>query len=102
MSLETGVFLEVDPEIRRKTWFLHKRGVFAFNSSDGNLWPIIDDYLIKSGVDDMMEIQTTAGMDLRFLKERFGAFICFQGEWTAPSLSPMAQRLKWREKPSTP
>ena len=66
-------------EIRRETWFLHKRGVFAFNSSDGNLWPIIDDYLIKSGVDGMMEIQTTAGMDLRLLKERFGDFICFQG-----------------------
>lgn len=67
------------PEIREEVQFLHKRGIFAFNTSDGNLWPIIDDYLINCGVDGMMEIQKTAGMDSRRLKERFGDQICFNG-----------------------
>ncbi|MEM2906389.1 MAG: uroporphyrinogen decarboxylase family protein [Candidatus Bathyarchaeia archaeon] len=67
------------PEIREEVGFLHRRGVFAFNTSDGNLWPIIDDYLINSGVDGMMEIQKTAGMDSHRLKERFGDQICFNG-----------------------
>jgi uroporphyrinogen-III decarboxylase len=67
------------PEIKREAWFLHKRGAFAFNSSDGKLWPIIEDYLVESGVDGMMEIQTTAGMDLMLLKMKFGDSICFQG-----------------------
>lgn len=67
------------PEIRAQTDALHKRGVFAFNSSDGNLWPIIEDYLINSGVDGMMEIQVTADMDLKKLKDLYGEKICFTG-----------------------
>jgi len=67
------------PEIKAQTGALHRYGIFAFNSSDGNLWPIIHDYLISSGVDGMMEIQTTAGMDLKRLKEDFGDEICFVG-----------------------
>lgn len=67
------------PEIRAQTRALHRKGVFAFNSSDGNLWPIIEDYLINSGVDGMMEIQATAGMDLKKLKELYGEKICFTG-----------------------
>ncbi len=67
------------PEIKAQTEALHKLGVFAFNSSDGNLWPIIEDYLINSGVDGMMEIQTTAGMNLEKLKELYGDKICFTG-----------------------
>jgi len=67
------------PEMRAQTDALHKLGVFAFNSSDGNLWPIIEDYLLNSGVDGMMEIQTTAGMDLEKLKSLYGDVICFTG-----------------------
>lgn len=67
------------PEIKIQVDFIHKKGLFAFNSSDGNLWPIIEDFLINSGVDGMMEIQTTAGMDLNKLKDLYGDRICFQG-----------------------
>jgi len=58
---------------------LHRKGVFVFNTSDGNLWPIVDDYLVNSGVDGMAEIQPTAGMANAPLKERFGDRICFNG-----------------------
>jgi len=67
------------PEMKAQADAMHRRGIFAFISSDGNLWPIIEDYLIGSGVDGMMEIQVTAGMDLGRLKELYGDRICFTG-----------------------
>ncbi len=57
----------------------HRKGAFMINRSDGNLWPIIDDYLINSRVDGMQEIEPTAGMDLGLLKEKFGDRRCFIG-----------------------
>ncbi len=67
------------PEIRSQARALHGSGIFCFISSDGSLWPIIEDYLVNSEVDGMMEIQVTAGMDLEKLKELFGERICFAG-----------------------
>ncbi|MBU7004281.1 MAG: hypothetical protein HXS50_01845 [Theionarchaea archaeon] len=67
------------PEMRAQADSLHKHGIFSVISSDGCLWPIIDDYLRNSGVDGMMEIQVTAGMDLDELKGRFGDRISFTG-----------------------
>ncbi len=67
------------PEMRAQAAAMHREGIFCFISSDGNLWPIIDDYLMNSGVDGMMEIQVTAGMDPARLKERYGDRICFIG-----------------------
>lgn len=57
----------------------HKNGMFIFNSSDGNLWPIIDDFLVNSNMDGMMEIQESAGMDIKRLKDIFGDRVCFNG-----------------------
>ena len=67
------------PCLKRLADKAHKRGMFIFNSSDGNLWPIIDDFLINSDMDGMMEIQESAGMDIKKLKELFGDEICFNG-----------------------
>jgi len=67
------------PVTRKITDEFHKRGAFVFNSSDGNLWPIADDYLVNSNVDGLMEIQVTAGMDLRRLKDLYGDRLCFNG-----------------------
>jgi hypothetical protein len=57
----------------------HKKGIFIFNSSDGNLWLIIDDFLVNSNMDGMMEIQESAGMDIEKLKNLYGDAICFNG-----------------------
>jgi hypothetical protein len=57
----------------------HKRGIFIFNSSDGNLWPIIEDFLVNSDTDGMMEIQESAGMDIKRLKDLYGNTVCFNG-----------------------
>lgn len=67
------------PIMKKLSDATHKRGGFIFISSDGNLWPIIDDYLINSNMDGMMEIQESAGMDIKKLKDKFGDRICFNG-----------------------
>lgn len=57
----------------------HKRGLFVINRSDGNIWPIADDFLINSEVDGYCEIDKSSGMDLGELKEAYGHRICLLG-----------------------
>lgn len=67
------------PGLKKLADTAHKKGMFIFNSSDGNLWPIIDDFLINSDMDGMMEIQESAGMDIKKLKDLYGDRTCFNG-----------------------
>ncbi len=67
------------PIMKRLSNYVHQRGGFIMNSSDGNLWPIIEDYLINSNMDGMMEIQESAGMEIEKLKSLYGDRICFTG-----------------------
>lgn len=67
------------PELRICTDFIHSRGRLAVNASDGNLWSVIDDFLIGSGVDAYGEIDDKAGMKLSLLKEKYGDKITFFG-----------------------
>jgi hypothetical protein len=56
------------PEVRRLTQRLHAAGRYAINASDGNLWPVLDDFLFGCGVDGYLEIDLHAGMELPRLK----------------------------------
>ena len=67
------------PEVRKVSDLLHAAGRFAVNASDGDLWPVIDDFLVGSGVDGYLEIDSRAGMELRRLKASHGARITFFG-----------------------
>ncbi len=67
------------PEIRKLTERIHESGAWAVNASDGNLWPVIDDFLIGCDVDGYIEIDMQAGMDLRRLKQLYGERITFYG-----------------------
>ena len=67
------------PELKYLSDQIHQYGRYAVNASDGNLWPVIDDFLIGSGVDGYLEIDFNAGMDLAKLKNRYGGQICFYG-----------------------
>jgi hypothetical protein len=67
------------PELQQLSARLHQAGVYAVNASDGHLWPVIDDFLLHSGVDAYLEIDLHAGMDLLHLKQRFGSQITFYG-----------------------
>lgn len=67
------------PAIRLQSDALHEAGVFTSNASDGDLWPILDDFLLGAGVDGFEEIDIAAGMDLRRLKATYGDRVCFIG-----------------------
>ena len=49
------------------------------NASDGNLWSVIDDFLLACEVDGYIEIDMQAGMDLKTLKESYGDRITLYG-----------------------
>jgi len=57
------------PEVRTLSRRIHEAERYAVNASDGNLWPVIDDFLFGCEVDGYLEIDMHAGMDLRELKE---------------------------------
>jgi hypothetical protein len=61
------------PEVRACAEAVRAAGGRSVNASDGDLWPVIDDFLIGCGVDAYLEIDMGAGMDLGRLRSRFGA-----------------------------
>lgn len=67
------------PEVRKVTRRIHATGLWAVNASDGNLWPVIEDFLLACEVDGYLEIDLHAGMDLRRLKAAYGDRITFYG-----------------------
>lgn len=67
------------PQIRRQAEAVHRGGAAATNTSDGYLWPVLDDFLIGTGVDGYGEIDYAAGMDLARLKQQYGGRMFFLG-----------------------
>ena len=67
------------PEVRAVSRRIHKGNAVAINASDGDLWPIIEDFLFGCEVDGYMEIDMHAGMDLTQLKIRYGDRITLYG-----------------------
>lgn len=67
------------PEVRRVSRRVHEVGGWAVNASDGDLWPVIEDFLIGCEVDGYLEIDLHAGMDLGRLKEAYGDRVAFYG-----------------------
>jgi hypothetical protein len=67
------------PEVRICAEAVRRAGAWSVNASDGDLWPVIEDFLVGCGVDAYLEIDMGAGMDLRRLRERFGGRITFIG-----------------------
>ena len=67
------------PEVRKCSRRIHQAGLKSVNASDGNLWPVIDDFFFGCEVDGYVEIDMHAGMDLGRLKKSFGDRITFYG-----------------------
>jgi len=67
------------PEVRKVARKIHEGGAFAVNASDGDLWYVVEDFLIGCEVDGYIEIDGQAGMDLGKWKHRFGDRITFYG-----------------------
>jgi hypothetical protein len=69
----------VVPEVHRVADKVHETGAFAVTASDGDLRPVLDDFLISSGADAYMEIDSRAGMEMKKLKDEYGDRICLMG-----------------------
>jgi len=67
------------PEVREVSRHAHSLGMRTVNASDGNLWPVIDDFLFGCEVDAYLEIDFHAGMDLRKLLQAYGGQKTFYG-----------------------
>ena len=67
------------PEVRACARRIHAGGGWAVNASDGDLWSVIDDFLLGCQVDAYLEIDWYAGMDLARLKAGYGPRIAFFG-----------------------
>ncbi|MBA2124312.1 hypothetical protein B9J78_05185 [bacterium Unc6] len=74
------------PEVRKLSQRIHAAGKTAVNASDGNLWPVIDDFLLGCEVDGYIEIDLRAGMELPELKRKFGSKITFFGNLDCANL----------------
>ena len=67
------------PEVKKVSRRVHQAGMWAVNASDGNLWSVIEDFLIGCEVDGYLEIDLHAGMDLRRLKTAYGERVTLYG-----------------------
>ncbi|MEW5816678.1 MAG: uroporphyrinogen decarboxylase family protein [Spirochaetota bacterium] len=67
------------PEVRKCARKLKEAGLYSVNATDGNLWPVIDDFLLGCEVDAYLEIDMSAGMDLKKLKKAYGDTILLFG-----------------------
>lgn len=67
------------PSIRRHAEACHRRSVPFLKHTDGNINPIIDDFLLATGIDGYLAVEPRAGMDIAALKQKYGHRICFFG-----------------------
>jgi hypothetical protein len=67
------------PEVRRLSERIHEANAYAVNASDGNLWPVLEDFLVACQVDGYLEIDAFAGMDMKRLKAAYGDRITLYG-----------------------
>jgi hypothetical protein len=67
------------PEVRQVVRRVHAAARWTVNASDGNLWSVVEDFLLGCEVDGYLEIDLHAGMDLRRLKTGYGDRVTFYG-----------------------
>jgi hypothetical protein len=77
--LSPAMFREfVVPYVKARVESIHALGLPVIQHACGNNWPILD-YFVEMGFDCYQSIQNSAGMDLRMLKERYGARLALWG-----------------------
>jgi hypothetical protein len=67
------------PEVRKLADHIRAAGCRSVNGTDGNIWPVIDDFITGCGTDGYLEVDMRAGMDLGRLKKAYGDKVTFFG-----------------------
>ncbi len=81
------VFRElVLPRVQRYVARLHELGLQYVYRTDGNLWPIADEFFRQSDIDGFGEIDYDAGMRIPDLQARYGDRVTFWGDVPCGSL----------------
>ena len=87
VSCDKGPFISPElyhtyilPAIRDHVDLIHSMGAKAVYTSDGNHWPIKDDFFFRSGIDGYKEVDNAAGMTWpRLIEEGVSAKVCIIG-----------------------
>jgi uroporphyrinogen-III decarboxylase len=85
------------PEVRACSRRIHDAGRWAINATDGDIWPVIDDFLLGCEVDGYLEIDYHAGMDLRRLKRQYGDQVTLIGNLDCGNVLSMGSTREVRQ-----
>ncbi|MBN1836254.1 MAG: hypothetical protein JW820_10415 [Spirochaetales bacterium] len=85
------------PEVRTCARRLREAGRFSINATDGDIWPVIDGFLLGCEVDGYLEIDMSAGMDLKRLKELYGERILLFGNMDCGKILSFAEQEEIRQ-----
>ena len=69
---------EILPRIKRLNAAWHEHGLKCLFHSDGYLMDVLDD-LVETGIDGLNPIETVAGMNLKDVREKYGAKLFIAG-----------------------
>ena len=61
----------VVPRLKKAVRYARSLGLRTVYNTDGNTWPIADALFLETGIDEYMEIDYSAGMKLREIRQRF-------------------------------
>jgi uroporphyrinogen decarboxylase len=68
----------ITPTLERQVRTFKRKGAIVFVHCDGNVYPILDD-MVGAGIDGWHAIEPQAGMDIGYVKEKYGDRICLIG-----------------------
>jgi uroporphyrinogen decarboxylase len=77
--------------LRRTTEPVKNAGMKVIFHSDGNVMPVLDD-MIDAGIDGLNPIEPIAGMDIGFLKRRYGNHLVLVGNVDCSQVLPLGTR----------
>ena len=84
-ALNNGTFLApeqfadfITPYLSCAVKEVHSLGGVVIKHSDGNLMKVMDQ-LVEAGIDALHSIDPMAGMDIKYIKEKYGSKICLCG-----------------------
>jgi hypothetical protein len=85
------------PEVRTCARRIHDAGRWAVNATDGDIWPVIDDFILGCEVDGYLEIDYHAGMDMRRLKGQYGERVTLIGNLDCGNVLSLGSRQEVRQ-----
>ena len=90
------------PVLQRQIRAYHRGGARVCVASGGCIWPFAEDFLVESGADGYVGIDTYAGMDLIRLRDQYGKQICLIGGVdSVHTLSRKSEGDVWEETRNT-